>query len=187
MHRRRHRRQGGRTGALGSLHPRRPDRDRARCGCVGTRSRSPRRRRNPADQHGSRRRSQRLRPWPHARGRDAVDVPVIASGGVGGLQDLVDGVLIGGADAVLAGFDFSLRRIHGRAGQGRHERRRDRDSRMMIRQRRRASPLTCSLHAFTTRRRPRESGPSGVRTKDSFRGDDEQWRIPSGAIRIWRA
>jgi cyclase len=37
---------------------------------------------------------------------DAVDVPVIASGGVGGLQDLVDGVLIGGADAVLAASIF---------------------------------------------------------------------------------
>src|SRR5437763_2406788 len=31
---------------------------------------------------------------------DAVDVPVIASGGVGGLDDLVDGELEGGADAV---------------------------------------------------------------------------------------
>jgi cyclase len=37
---------------------------------------------------------------------DAVDVPVIASGGVGGLQDLIDGVLIGGADAVLAASIF---------------------------------------------------------------------------------
>jgi imidazole glycerol-phosphate synthase subunit HisF len=37
---------------------------------------------------------------------DAVDVPVIASGGVGRLQDLVDGVLIGGADAVLAASIF---------------------------------------------------------------------------------
>jgi cyclase len=37
---------------------------------------------------------------------DAVDVPVIASGGVGGLQDLVDGITIGGADAVLAASIF---------------------------------------------------------------------------------
>ncbi len=37
---------------------------------------------------------------------DAVDVPVIASGGVGTLQDLVDGVLVGGADAVLAASIF---------------------------------------------------------------------------------
>jgi len=37
---------------------------------------------------------------------DAVPVPVIASGGVGNLQHLVDGVLDGGADAVLAASIF---------------------------------------------------------------------------------
>jgi imidazole glycerol-phosphate synthase subunit HisF len=37
---------------------------------------------------------------------EAVDVPVIASGGVGNLQHLVDGVLQGGADAVLAASIF---------------------------------------------------------------------------------
>jgi imidazole glycerol-phosphate synthase subunit HisF len=37
---------------------------------------------------------------------DAVDVPVIASGGVGTLQHLVDGVKQGGADAVLAASIF---------------------------------------------------------------------------------
>jgi cyclase len=37
---------------------------------------------------------------------DAVDVPVIASGGVGSLGDLVDGILEGGADAVLAASIF---------------------------------------------------------------------------------
>ena len=37
---------------------------------------------------------------------EAVDVPVIASGGVGSLQDLVDGIRIGGADAVLAASIF---------------------------------------------------------------------------------
>ena len=37
---------------------------------------------------------------------DAVGVPVIASGGVGSLQDLVDGVQIGGASAVLAASIF---------------------------------------------------------------------------------
>ena len=36
----------------------------------------------------------------------AVDVPVIASGGVGGLGDLVDGIEKGGADAVLAASIF---------------------------------------------------------------------------------
>ncbi len=37
---------------------------------------------------------------------DAVDVPVIASGGVGKLEDLAEGVLAGGADAVLAASIF---------------------------------------------------------------------------------
>jgi cyclase len=40
---------------------------------------------------------------------DAVDVPVIASGGVGKLQDLVDGAVEGGADAVLAASIFHRR------------------------------------------------------------------------------
>jgi cyclase len=39
----------------------------------------------------------------------AVDVPVIASGGVGTLQHLVDGVIAGGADAVLAASIFHFR------------------------------------------------------------------------------
>ena len=37
---------------------------------------------------------------------DAVEIPVIASGGVGTLEHLVDGVLQGGADAVLAASIF---------------------------------------------------------------------------------
>jgi cyclase len=37
---------------------------------------------------------------------EAVDVPVIASGGVGSLGDLVDGIVQGGADAVLAASIF---------------------------------------------------------------------------------
>ena len=37
---------------------------------------------------------------------DAIDVPVIASGGVGNLDDLVNGIQIGGADAVLAASIF---------------------------------------------------------------------------------
>jgi cyclase len=35
-----------------------------------------------------------------------VDIPIIASGGVGNLQHLADGVLQGGADAVLAASIF---------------------------------------------------------------------------------
>ena len=37
---------------------------------------------------------------------DAVDVPVIASGGVGSLSHLSEGILEGGADAVLAASIF---------------------------------------------------------------------------------
>ena len=37
---------------------------------------------------------------------DAVDVPVIASGGVGTLEHLVKGITVGGADAVLAASIF---------------------------------------------------------------------------------
>ncbi|MDR5650762.1 HisA/HisF-related TIM barrel protein, partial [Staphylococcus nepalensis] len=37
---------------------------------------------------------------------DLVNIPVIASGGVGNLQHLADGVLQGGADAVLAASIF---------------------------------------------------------------------------------
>jgi len=37
---------------------------------------------------------------------DAVSIPVIASGGVGNLQHLADGVTVGGADAVLAASIF---------------------------------------------------------------------------------
>ena len=37
---------------------------------------------------------------------DAVGIPVIASGGVGALEHLVEGVIDGGADAVLAASIF---------------------------------------------------------------------------------
>lgn len=37
---------------------------------------------------------------------DAVEIPVVASGGVGTLQDLADGIKLGGADAVLAASIF---------------------------------------------------------------------------------
>jgi cyclase len=40
---------------------------------------------------------------------DAVPVPVIASGGVGTLDDMADGILVGGADAVLAASIFHYR------------------------------------------------------------------------------
>jgi cyclase len=37
---------------------------------------------------------------------DAVPVPVVASGGVGALEHLVEGIRVGGADAVLAASIF---------------------------------------------------------------------------------
>lgn len=43
---------------------------------------------------------------------DAVSIPVIASGGVGRLDHLADGILRGGADAVLAASIFHLSLIH---------------------------------------------------------------------------
>lgn len=55
---------------------------------------------------------------------DAVGIPVIASGGVGGLQDLADGVKLGKADAVLAAsiFHYGQHTVqeakHFMAGQG---------------------------------------------------------------------
>ena len=49
---------------------------------------------------------------------DAVDIPVVASGGVGRLQDLVDGALDGGADAVLAASIFHRREIHDWRSEG---------------------------------------------------------------------
>ena len=42
---------------------------------------------------------------------DAVDIPVVASGGVGTLQHLVDGAVVGGADAVLAASIFHRRQF----------------------------------------------------------------------------
>jgi cyclase len=42
---------------------------------------------------------------------DAVGIPVVASGGVGTLQHLVDGALVGGADAVLAASIFHRRQF----------------------------------------------------------------------------
>jgi cyclase len=42
---------------------------------------------------------------------DAVKVPVIASGGVGTIQDMIDGVIIGGASALLAASIFHFGEI----------------------------------------------------------------------------
>ena len=54
---------------------------------------------------------------------DAVPIPVIASGGVGGLQDLADGIKIGHADAVLAASIFHYGEHTVRRSQALHGRR----------------------------------------------------------------
>ena len=54
---------------------------------------------------------------------DAVDVPVIASGGVGGPEHMVDG-FAAGADAVLAASIFHYGQYSVARGQGRAGRRR---------------------------------------------------------------
>ena len=46
---------------------------------------------------------------------DAVDVPVIASGGVGTLEHLYEGAAAGGAGRAARGLDLPLRPAHGRA------------------------------------------------------------------------
>ena len=74
--------------------------------------------RDPADEHGPRRCAHRLRLEADARGREAVDVPVIASGGVGSLADLVAGVREGRRRRGARGVDLPLRRVHDRTGQG---------------------------------------------------------------------
>ena len=94
---------------------------------MGTQGAAARCRRNPADQHGPRRHQGRLRPGADARRRRCGRYPVIASGGVGNLDHLADGVSEGHADAVLAR-DLPFRRIHRAPGQGTHARTRHRGS-----------------------------------------------------------
>ena len=97
---------GGRGAALGNLHPWRPQPHRHRRHRLCPRGGGAWRRRNPPHLDGPRR---------HARGfdipltraiSDAVSVPVIASGGVGTLDHLVEGIRDGGASAVLAASIF---------------------------------------------------------------------------------
>ena len=63
-------------------------------------------RRNTAHQHGSRRHQNGFDLGVTRAITEAVEIPVIASGGVGNLDHLVDGILRGGADAVLAASIF---------------------------------------------------------------------------------
>jgi cyclase len=72
----------------------------------GRKNGKPGRRRTAADQHGPRRHPSGFDLGLTRAVSDAVGISVIASGGVGGLQDLADGVLKGHADAVLAASIF---------------------------------------------------------------------------------
>ena len=113
MHRRGDRRQSRRPRPVGGVHPWRAAADRHRCGRMGAAARRLRRRRNPADIDGPRRHQSGVRHRLDSRVADAVRVPVIASGGVGTLDHLVEGIRDGHATAVLAAsiFHFGTWRI----------------------------------------------------------------------------
>ena len=123
----RDRRQARRGDRLRRLRKRRADAGRGprgrRLGARGDRARGGG---GAADEHGPRRDDRRLRPRAHPRGRRRGRVPVIASGGVGELGHLVEGVTEGGADAVLCRLDLPLRQVHHRRGEGGDARGRDR-------------------------------------------------------------
>jgi cyclase len=111
-----------RASALGDLHPRRapPDRHRrdrlgAAHGCLGAGEILL----TSMDRDGTRTVS--IMALTRAVS-DAVAVPVIASGGVGTLQHLVDGIARGACRRGAGGQHLSFRGIHGRRGQGVHGR-----------------------------------------------------------------
>ena len=94
------------SAALGDLHPWRAQADRHRRGRVRAGGGGTRRRRNPADLDGPRRRRVGFDLELTRAVADAVAIPVIASGGVGKLDHLVEGVVQGHASAVLAASIF---------------------------------------------------------------------------------
>jgi cyclase len=106
VHRLRDRRQAHAGGRLGGLHPWRSQGDRTRRGRLGPTGGGPGAGEillTSMDRDGTREGFDLLLTRAVA---DAVTVPVIASGGVGSLQHLADGVIEGGADAVLAASIF---------------------------------------------------------------------------------
>jgi hypothetical protein len=106
VHRRRHRRQDHKPRKMGDFHPRRPPRDRHRRGRLCPHRRCQGGGRDPPHQHGPRRHEAGFNiPLTRAIA-DAVDIPVIASGGVGTLDHLVEGITEGHASAVLAASIF---------------------------------------------------------------------------------
>jgi cyclase len=102
----RHRRQDRLPGEMGDLHPWRAQTHRhRRRGIREDRDRKGRGR-DPADLDGPRRHARRASTCPSPARSPTRSVPVIASGGVGTLDHLVEGVTEGGASAVLAASIF---------------------------------------------------------------------------------
>ena len=107
MHRRRHRCEANGAGQMGDLHPWRPQADRPRCDRLRTRGDklwAPGEiLLTSMDRDGTKSGFDLELTRAVA---DAVSVPVIASGGVGTLDHLVEGLRDGGANAVLAASIF---------------------------------------------------------------------------------
>ena len=110
VHRGRHRRETcARCGPapLAGLHARWSASCRAGRARLGPPRAGTRRGRDSVDQHGPGRHAPRVRPGADPRAfSDALDIPIIASGGVGNLDHFVEGVQAGHADAVLAASIF---------------------------------------------------------------------------------
>ena len=107
VRRRRDRREAARTSGWDVYVARRPQARRGpRGGRLGARGRRARGGGDPADQHGPRRHQRRLRARADPRGRRRRPLPVIASGGAGELEHLVEAIIEGGADAVLCASIF---------------------------------------------------------------------------------
>ena len=102
---------------LGGVRRRRAHADRPRRGRVGARGRRARGGGDPADAHGPRRHEDGYDLELTRAVAEAVDVPVIASGGAGELDHLVE-ALRGRRRRGARRVDLPLRPPHGRRGQG---------------------------------------------------------------------
>ena len=99
--------RAGQPQQVGGVRGRRPQEHRHRRHRVGPRGGEARGGGDSTDQHGPRRQPRRLRlRTSRAAVARAVDIPVIASGGVGKLEHFAEGIIEGEADAVLAASVF---------------------------------------------------------------------------------
>ena len=163
VHRRGDRRQESvearRAGPLGDLHPWRPQADRA---SMRSTMRARWWRSAPAKSCSPRWTATARKPgFDIALTRaiaDAVPVPVIASGGVGNLDHLVEGIRDGHATAVLAASIFHFGEYHGAAGQGAHGARRPADAARSVGARH--APRLAQASACSSRSLPQNSSPS---------------------------